>query len=748
MRTDLSTAGMPARRRLCFLLLTTLLLTAIPARAQTDYSRHLVFDNSLTPQRYYHSGGKASEPSRLALDGDKLPVETKIAFTPPNAIRIAWRSAPGGSWEAAVRLDRWRNRAATLDGDTLYFWCYSPEDIPAASLPRVQLQDSERNFTAPLGLERLAGDVPAQRWMQVKVPLRLFETASLQPFEPPKVQTVSFVQGAADGADRTLVVDEIKVDRADTGDKTPPAAPKGLRATGYDRHVDLTWAPGSEDDLQRYVVYRSFDGERFEPIGVQDPRFSRYTDFHGRQNQKAFYRITASDRGYDESGPSETVTAATRPLGDEELLTMVQEANFRYYWEGAHPIAGLALENIPGDEHVVATGASGFGIMALLVGVERGFITREQGARRMLQIVEFLEKADRFHGVWPHFLDGRTGKTVPVFGKYDNGGDLVETAFLVQGLLAARQYFGGGDEVERGLASRITRLWETVEWDWYRRSPDSAYLFWHWSPDYTWHINHKLIGFNEVMIVYLLAVASPTHGVPGSLYYSGWASQSEEAAKYRSGWGETTDGARYANGNTYYGIKLDVGVGVGGPLFFAHYSFMGFDPRGIRDRYTNYFENNRNMALINRAYCIENPGKYPGYGARCWGLTASDDPWDYMAHEPKPKLDNGTMTPTGALASFPYTPEASMEALKYFYHELGDRIWGVYGFRDAFNLKENWVSPIFMGLNQAPITVMIENQRTGVVWKHFMANPEIRPALERIGFKPDPGAGQRGAGGD
>ena len=421
-------------------------------------------------------------------------------------------------------------------------------------------------------------------------------------------------------------------------------------------------------------------------------------------------------------------------MDDEELLTMVQEASFRYYWEGAHPEAGLALENIPGDPDIVAVGASGFGIMALVVGVERGFITREEGRTRMETIVGFLEGADRFHGVWPHFLDGRTGRTMPVFGRYDNGGDLVETSFLVQGLLAARQYF----KEDQALYSRITALWEGVEWDWYRREPDSDFLYWHWSPDYAWQLGHPLIGWNETMITYLLAIASPTHGVPAELYHTGWAGTSDRAVAYRRGWGRTTEGDHYVNGHAYYGIELPVGVGSGGPLFFIHYPFLGFDPRGRRDRYANYFENNRRIAEISRAYSVDNPREHVGYSAAAWGLTASDGPWGYMAHDAAPRNDTGTLTPTGALASFPYTPEASVEALKHFYRDLGSRLWGVYGFRDAINLNENWVSPIFMGLNQAPIVVMIENGRTGLVWDLFTANPEIAPALEEIGFVEDP----------
>lgn len=327
-----------------------------------------------------------------------------------------------------------------------------------------------------------------------------------------------------------------------------------------------------------------------------------------------------------------------------------------------------------------------------------------------------------------------------------NGGDLVETAFLMEGLLAARQYFNGPSERERDLFARISHLWETVEWDWYRRSPQSNALYWHWSPDWSWYINHRLTGFNETMIVYLLAIASPTHAVPAELYYSGWANQGEAGAKYRRGWSGSSEGERYTNGHTYYGIKLDVGVGSGGPLFFAHYSYMGFDPRGIHDRYTDYFQNNRNMAKINLAYCLRNPGHYKGYGANFWGLTASDGADGYLPHEPTRRVDDGTMTFTGALSSFPYAPEASMAMLKHIYRDLGDQVWGVYGPRDAINLGQDWVSPIFMGLNQAPITVMIENYRTGLIWKLFMSNPEIQPMLNKIGFKPDL-SGQKSAEG-
>ncbi len=716
-------------------------LVSIPGNAEAHYYRHVFFDNSQTPQRYYYSAGNVFAPSSLALDQGKLPVDTQRFFTPPNALRLQWKSAPGGTWEAEVRLDRWRNEGIDYDGDTLSFWCYSTESLKPAQMPRLRLDDASGGFTAPLNLDELTPVIPVKKWFRINIPLKRFSAVSPHPFEPRKLKGIAFLQGAADAVEHVLTIDEIRMDSAQSARPVPLVPPKHVQAKGYERHIDLSWtpaeSPGVDSPVERYVIYRSFDGTDFHPIGIQEPNFNRYTDYLGATGKKAFYKITASDRFYHESSLSAAVDSATRPFTDDELLSMVQEANFRYYWERGHPNAGMALETVPGDENMIATGASGFGIMALLVGVERGFITREQGLQRMTRITAFLEKADRFHGAWPHFLNGSTGRSILLFGKYDNGGDLVETAFLMQGLLGARQYFNAGLETEAGLRSRITRLWETVEWDWYRKSPDSAFLYWHWSPDYGWHMNHKLIGFNETMIVYLLAIASPTHSVPGGMYYTGWASPSEEAQKYRRGWGGTNDGENYSNGNSYYGIKLDVGVGSGGPLFFTHYSFLGFDPRGHHDRFTNYFKNNRSLALIDQAYSVANPNGFPGYGEQAWGLTASEDPRGYAAHEPNPKRDNGTITPTAALSSFPYTPEESMAALKHFYRDMGAQLWTVYGFRDAYNLKEDWFARIFLGLDQAPVTVMIENYRSGLVWRNFMSNPEIRPALDRAGFQPD-----------
>ena len=733
----------PAAGLAAMLLGTVLVVGAGYTLADTNYYHHIFFDNSLEQDAYYYSSGKASAPSTLALLNGKLPADRKIFFTPPNALRLEWQSEQGGGWEAQIDVMRFRNREISFSGDTLYFWCYSPEGLAASALPVMRIEDAGRNFSAALKLEQFVGaaQIPAGEWVRIRIPLVRFAAASIHGLEPNRLESIVFSQGAADAKPHTLFIDEIGV-----GAESPAAgrvpqpegafpAPQGLAATGYERHVDLTWEPVPEGDVKRYIIYRSLDGKEFRPIGMQVRGISRYTDFLGKSGEKAFYKVAAMDSNYRESALSAEASATTHAMSDDELLTMLQQECFRYYWEGAHPDAGMTLENIPGDDRIVATGASGFGIMALVVGVDRGFITRAQGRERLTKIVSFLEKAPRYHGVWSHFMDGHTGASLPVFSMFDNGGDLVETAFLMQGLLAARQYFNGSSQSEQELYRRISQLWEGVEWDWYRRSPQSDALYWHWSPDWAWQINHRLTGFNETMIVYLLAIASPTHAVPAELYYTGWAGQSKAAVDYRRGWSATMAGDRYANGHNYYGIKLDVGVGSGGPLFFAHYSYMGFDPH-VRDRFADYFDNNRNMARINLAYCEQNPKHFGGYGANSWGLTASDGPRGYNPNAPDANDDSGTMTPTGALASFPYTPDASMAALKHFYRDLGDRLWSIYGPRDAFDLDKDWYSPIYMGLNQAPIMVMIENYRTGLIWKLFMSNPEIQAMLGRVGFTP------------
>ena len=410
--------------------------------------------------------------------------------------------------------------------------------------------------------------------------------------------------------------------------------------------------------------------------------------------------------------------AIQKNLSDSALLDLVQKQTFRYFWDFSHPVSGMARErsNVAFDygNEVVTTGGTGFGVMAIIVAAERKWISRDTAARHLLKMVNFLWKADAFHGVFPHWLNGATGKVIR-FSRKDDGGDLVETSFLLQGLICAAQYFNGPNRTESELRNRIGWLWNEVEWNWYTRGGEEV-LYWHWSPNNGWAMNFPLRGYNEALITYVLAASAERYPVPPAVYHRGWAQSNF-----------------FKNGKQFYGITLPLGFDYGGPLFFTHYSFLGLNPTGLRDQYADYWEQNKNHTLINRAYCIDNPKKWTGYGENCWGLTSSDNHQGYAGHSPTEDL--GVITPTAALSAFPYTPEYSMKALRHFYEDLGPKIWGEYGFTDAFNETKNWYASSYLAIDQGPIVVMIENYRTGLLWKLFMSAPQVQNGLKKLGFQ-------------
>jgi hypothetical protein len=410
---------------------------------------------------------------------------------------------------------------------------------------------------------------------------------------------------------------------------------------------------------------------------------------------------------------------------DNELLTKVQKETFNYFWEGAEPNSGIARERIhmdniypQNDQDIVTTGGTGFGLMAILVGIERDFITREQAFKRFTRVVDFLEKADRFHGAWPHWLDGKTGK-VKAFSKKDDGGDLVETAFLIQGLLTVSEYFKNGNQQEKELVAKIDQLWKEVEWSWYTKNGEKV-LYWHWSPNYGWEMNFPVGGYNECLIMYVLAAASPTYPISKETYDIGWAKN-----------------GKIVSSEVYYGEEVvldyyehdDKSIG---PLFWAHYSYLGLNPTGLKDQYADYWKLTQNHAKIHYNYAVHNPKNFKGYGENIWGLTSSYSMNGYSEHSPEHDL--GVISPTAALSSFPYTPDESMKMLKYLYQNA-DKYIGKYGPYDAFSDEYNWLLPRYLAIDQGPIPVMIENYRSGLLWNLFMKNDDVKVGLKKLGFK-------------
>ncbi|HVM87312.1 MAG TPA: glucoamylase family protein [Puia sp.] len=416
----------------------------------------------------------------------------------------------------------------------------------------------------------------------------------------------------------------------------------------------------------------------------------------------------------------------TKNLSDSALLDTVERQTFKYFWDGAEPNSGMAPERIhmdndypEHDQRTIATGGSGFGCMAIIAAIDRRYITRQEGVKRFGKIISFLEKADRFHGAYPHWLNDETAHVKP-FGRDDDGGDLVETCYLFQGLLCVREYFKNGNEQEKKLALQIDALWKDVDFNWYCNNQNV--LFWHWSPTHGWKMNFPVHGYNECLILYVMAAMSPTHGINADVYHHGWA---QNGAINKISFYKDDTLHLFMQGNPPHG----------GPLFWSQYSYLGLDPHGLKDEYADYWKENSIQSLINYQWCVDNPKHFSGYGKSNWGLTASYSVIGYAAHAPDMQNDLGVISPTAATASIPYTPEESMAAMRYWYDSLGDKIWGAYGFYDAFSETKNWYPPHYLAIDQGPAAVMIENYRSGLLWNLFMGCPETQAGLKKLGFQ-------------
>ena len=425
--------------------------------------------------------------------------------------------------------------------------------------------------------------------------------------------------------------------------------------------------------------------------------------------------------------PTPNPTPNPTTYTDSQITEMVQKDALKYFWDYAQTNSKLARERYipdnPGfDASIVTTGGSGFGLMTILVGIKNGYIAKTDAVSRLTTALNFLQNANRFHGAWPHWIDGNTGAVIP-FGDKDNGGDLVETAFLAQGLICVREYFKNStDATELALSQKADALWKGIEWNWYTQGQNV--LFWHWSPNYNFEMNHQLQGFDETLITYVLAAASPDYSINKSVYTQGWA----------------RNGAIKATGSQF-GIPLVVShngaTGMVGPMFFSHYSFLGLDPRGLTDDYVNYGDAVVNHAKIMYQYCVSNPKGWQGYSAKNWGLTASysrnaDGTTGYAAHQPN--TDLGIISPTAAISDIAYTPTESMNYLRFLYNENYSKYIGVAGPYDAYSIQYNWVTPRYLAIDQGTIAPMVENYRSAFLWQLFMNAPDVKQGLLKLGF--------------
>lgn len=650
-------------------------------------------------------------PPNAPQYNDKVPCTTP-AYKGETALKFNYTSSDVGNWIVRIHRSNWGSAdVSTLDSVACYI--YSENEVPSSALPLIGVRaakttggDEDSELYA---LGEYNPSIPAQKWTRITFPIKkIIDDPENGSLNFAQVKAITFGQSEQSGLSRLLLIDEITVFKS--LEQIPPI--ENLQLTGYDSHVELNWTAPQAG--LTYKIYASFDGGGNYTLR-QETTDNNSLDFVPEEGKSGtvHYRVTTAYQGAESSSVEKSVDL--RNYTDDQLLDMTQEYAFRYFWEGAHQATGMALERSNGDGRTVASGATGMGLMAMIVAHEREYRPKEQVKDRILKILDFLDNCERHHGAWSHWYNANTMQTRP-FTPDDDGGDLVETSFVAQALIAQRNYFQDGDAKSTQIREKATQLWKEIEWSWYQQDGQQV-LYWHWSPTIGFQKNMQVSGWNESLVTYVMAASSPTYGINKEVYEQGW-SRNGNMVKPR----------------TFYNYPISLAPDWGGPLFWIHYSHLGINPRGLKDQYADYWLEHVNTARIHYAYAVANPMGFKNYSEKCWGLTASDDPDGYSAHQPYSN-DNGTISPTAALASMPYTPEESLRALKYFYRERGQELFGEYGPYDAFNDERNWVQESYIGIDQGPIVMMLENYRTGLLWDLVMQDDDLQAGLDKLGFE-------------
>ena len=498
-------------------------------------------------------------------------------------------------------------------------------------------------------------------------------------------------------------------------------APKGLVSRTGDRSIVLHWDRNSESNLSGYRVYRSLSNGG--PFVAQSPSLLTSQGFcdlsvNVVNGQTNFYQVTALTATAEESLSSTTLAAVPHAFAsDDEFLEYVQQTSFDYFWYLANPSNGLVPDRST-TTSPCSIAAVGFGLTAIGIGIDHGWISRTRGVARVLTTLNtFLNGPQGSNtsgtighkGWFYHFLEMNTALR-------SSSSELssIDTALLLAGILYSKQYFDGTNTDEISIRTMADAIFSRVDWNWMAQGTNVVSMGWFPTSGF---IPNNWIGYNEALLLYCLGLGTATNPLPASA------------------WNRWTSGYIWA---TNYGQAFIPFP----PLFGHQYSHCWIDFRHTADAYMNshdstYFQNSRRATLAQRAYCVANPLGRVGYSSNVWGLTACDGPAGYAAHgAPPTENDDGTIAPTAAGGSIAFAPEYSLPTLRYFYTQYRPRIWTGYGFRDAFNLGAQWYGSDELGIDQGPMVIMIENHRNQRVWRLFMRNAEIQRGLQRAGFVP------------
>lgn len=409
---------------------------------------------------------------------------------------------------------------------------------------------------------------------------------------------------------------------------------------------------------------------------------------------------------------------------DDQFLLRLQRLGFDYFWREANATNGLIRDRSRPDSKC-SVAAVGFGLSSLAIGIDHGWISREDGRRRVLATMTTLAGGRQgpettgvngYRGWFYHFLEMDSGHRA-----WKCELSSIDTALLLAGVLDASEFFDGSDSDEVRIRSLARGLVDRIDWAWMANGEATFSMGWHPESGF---LSSRWVGYNEAMILYVLALGAGSE-----------SGQTGPRSKPPVAWEAWTTGYRWKRYEGFEFLQF-------APMFGHQYSHCWIDFRGIADpfmrrRGITYFENSRRANLAQQAYCVSQSARFPNYGALEWGITACDGPEGYAAHgAPPAENDDGTLAPTAIAGSLPFAPEICIPALRHLEKAYKDKLWGPYGFRDSFNRSRDWWATDTLGIDQGPIVLMIENYRTGAVWRRIQQSPRVRSGLERAGFRP------------
>jgi len=688
----------------------------------------VLFENSLLPKSYYYSQSTFEGKSWINHMNGHLPVSDSVFFTPGNALLLNYISGNGGLWSTTIHYSNDYGYLVKT-GDMLVFKLFAASNTEKTELPQVQLMQGE-NPSEGISLQPYLSNYQENTWLSVAVPLK--EIHGLDGRAP--ITSIVFKQAASDGKEHRIFIDQIEF--------LPGKAPN-MKLTGkavlsavdaYERHVDLTWQLPLTPSIRYIKIYRSEDNENFSPVGIRPISYNKYTDFVPRTNVTYYYKIAWVDYAYRESPFSDVKKAETKTASDDDLLDAVEKSHIAYFTDETEFNSGMHKVSPLVSDARISVKATGIGILAQVVGVERKFIARQLLSDRLTKVVKFLDKATTYHGAFPELMDGRTGKPIST-DSCEIAADIESTAYLMQGLLVARSYFDKDEPAEKELRDKITSLWKAVDWKTFVKNENGNHLYNVWSPACLFDQAKPIGGYNGSFIAYLLAIVSPSHAIAGNTYALGY----KKPLKYigpaigrfstaptdtliigEEGQKSTLYGKiPFASDSVYYGISINAGD-PSSSLICLQQPFLAFDPKTAIDGHIDYYANQQNLANVFYRAALNRSEQFVSLTDVLWPCVETDS------------LVVGHFNPSAAIATYPYTPVIAMQALKNYYRNLGGYLWTEYGFRDEFNFKDNWVSGKFDPIHQGIVPIMLENARTGLIWNLFMKDADVKNITKRI----------------